>query len=154
MTHKPLLPWQMDWMMYVFNASRVFCHLNKRGKFLKKLGGGRGGRAVQQDNLILLTELSWPWLGVSRVDVSRISPLLKVSCRNSLQEAIYIVNSIDKTKLSSSVFARPTGMSQPFIQVTCSKERKWHGVYDQSDHLALKSWFHNAKKHNFWLIVT
>ena len=51
-----------------------------------------------------------------------------------LQEAIYNVNSIDKTKLSSSVFARPTGMSRPFIQVTCSKERKWHGVYDQSDH--------------------
>ena len=33
-----------------------------------------------------------------------------------------------------SVFARPTGMYRPFIQVTCSKERKWHGVYDQSDH--------------------
>ena len=139
-------------MKYVFNASRVFCHLNKRDKFLKKLGGR--GREVQQDNLNLFTELSSPWLWVSRVDVSNISPLLKVSCRNSLQEAIYIINSIDKTKLSSSVFARPTGMSQPFIQVTCSKERKWHGVYDQSDHLALKSWFHNAKKHNFWLIVT
>ena len=119
-------------MKYVFNASRVFCHLNKRGKFLKKLEGR--GRGVQKDNLNLFTELSWPWLQFSRVDVSRISPLLKVSCRNSLQEAIYIINSIDKTKLSSSVFARPTGMSQPFIQVTCSKERKWHGVYAQSDH--------------------
>ena len=118
-------------MKYVFNASRVFCHLNKRDKFLKKLGGR--GREVQQDNLNLFTELSSPWLWVSRV-VSNISPLLKVSCRNSLQEAIYIINSIDKTKLSSSVFSRPTGMSQPFIQVTCSEERKWHGMYDQSDH--------------------
>ena len=52
----------------------------------------------------------------------------------TLYKRIYIINSIDKTKLSSSVFARPTGMSQPFIQVTCSKERTWHGVYDQSDH--------------------